>query len=477
MTIMVVGLCGCSKWLNVKPYDKISEDELLKTEAGFEKFLNGIYIELNREELYGSSLSVEMVEIMGGAYEIGDESNIWGNYTDLRDYKYESEYWRTRFTATWNKAYSLILNCNKLLEKIDGKEELFSGNAYDMFRGESLALRAMLHFDMLRLFGPVYKLHPEAKSIPYYTHSTTVPEPQLSAEDILNKVINDLEQALVFLEKDPIKTEGTLMTSDPAGNSNYWRFRQLRLNYYAVEALLARAHLWAGNNKEAYKRAWDVIVAADKGIFPFVKSEDVIGSVKDPDRIFSSEVIFALTHSQRVKLFKNYFDPKRTTFTFKMENELLTKTIFGGNVVTGGYQDDYRNRVQWSSSGSNRYFVQYDDMIANGKIQNTMIPMIRLGELFLICAETKTDNLNDGAGLINMLRRNRGIKSKYTELDQEHLILEYIRELYGEGQLFYLYKRLYTNIIRSNDPTKNQLASPNVFVVPLPEDEKGVSQN
>ena len=81
--VLAMGLSACGKWLDVKPYDKISEEELLSSEAGFEKFLNGIYIELNSELLYGGAMTVEMLEIMGGAYEIGDDNSVWGNYSEL----------------------------------------------------------------------------------------------------------------------------------------------------------------------------------------------------------------------------------------------------------------------------------------------------------------------------------------------------------------------------------------------------------
>ena len=141
---------GCNSWLDVKPYDQISEDELIRSEEGFQKLLNGIYIDLNDGALYGKALTVEMVEIMGGAYEIGSNTLVWGNYPDLQKYNYGTEYWRGRLDETWNKAYALILNCNKLLENIEGKQELFTGDNYNIIRGEALALRAMLHFDMLR---------------------------------------------------------------------------------------------------------------------------------------------------------------------------------------------------------------------------------------------------------------------------------------------------------------------------------------
>ena len=79
---------GCNSWLDVKPYDQISEDELICSEEGFQKLLNGIYIDLNDGALYGKALTVEMVEIMGGAYEIGSNTLVWGNYPDLQKYNY-----------------------------------------------------------------------------------------------------------------------------------------------------------------------------------------------------------------------------------------------------------------------------------------------------------------------------------------------------------------------------------------------------
>ena len=68
LILLASALCpGCSGWLDVKPYDQISEEELLESEEGFQKLLDGIYIELNSDELYGSTLSVEMIEILSAA--------------------------------------------------------------------------------------------------------------------------------------------------------------------------------------------------------------------------------------------------------------------------------------------------------------------------------------------------------------------------------------------------------------------------
>ena len=369
---------SCDSWLEVKPYDQIAEGELQKSEEGYQKMLNGIYIDLNSDALYGQTLSVEMIEVMGGAYTIGTDNSVWGNYKDLSSYQYNTEYWRNRLDQTWNKAYALILNCNKILETIDGNKNLFTDGSYYIIKGEALALRAMLHFDMLLLFGPVYSKDSDKKAIPYYTKQTNSPEPILTAQEVMEKITTDYEDALNYLANDPVKTEGTMMSSTEDGSSNFLRYRALRLNYYAVEALMARAYLYMGNKTEAFKYATDVIKTADQNIFPFVDKNLVIGSPADPDRIFSSEVLFALTNTSRGTIHKNFFDPSRLpNYVFRMDDSMMSNLVYGGAATTGGYQDDYRYRACWMATGSNRYFYKYSDMVANGSIQNTMIPMVR----------------------------------------------------------------------------------------------------
>ena len=462
---------SCDSWLEVKPYDQIAKGELQKSEEGYQKMLNGIYIDLNSDALYGQTLSVEMIEVMGGAYTIGSDNSVWGNYKDLSSYQYNTEYWRNRLDQTWNKAYALILNCNKILETIDGNKNLFTDGSYYIIKGEALALRAMLHFDMLRLFGPVYSKDSDKKAIPFYTKQTNSPEPILTAQEVMEKITTDYEDALNYLANDPVKTEGTMMSSTEDGSSNFLRYRALRLNYYAVEALMARAYLYMGNKTEAFKYATDVIKTADQNIFPFVDKNLVIGSPADPDRIFSSEVLFALTNTSRGTIHKNFFDPSRLpNYVFRMDDSMMSNLVYGGAATTGGYQDDYRYRACWMATGSNRYFYKYSDMVANGSIQNTMIPMVRLGEMFLIAAESQSGDLKAGVQYVNALRRNRGV-ANLTTLTPDLLKYEYIRELYGEGQLFFLYKRLNSDIITSATSSKNPKASDLIFVVPLPDTE------
>lgn len=469
--MMLLMSASCAKWLDVKPYDKISQDELLKAEDGFIKQLNGIYIELNSDMLYGGALTVEMIEIMGGAYLMGTDKSVWGNYSDLASYEYGTEYWRARMNETWNKAYSLILNCNLLLESLETTDVKFTGDNYKVIKGETLALRAMLHFDLLRIFGPVYSHGAQQKAIPYYKKYTVTPNAILTAEEVAAEITHDLLEARILLANDPIRKKGTMMEAPSDGSSVFMYYRNLRLNYYAVTALLARSALYFGDKEQAYSYATEVIDAAASGVFPFVDKSLVTGSPDDPDRIFSSELIFALTNTQRNKLFKNYFDPSRIpNYVFRMDNDVMSSLIYGGGAQTGGNQDDYRYRVNWVATGANRYFYKYSDMVDAGNIRNTMIPMLRLGEMYLIAAETCSSELAPGVAYVNALRSNRGV-GNLQELTQETLQYEYIRELYGEGQLFYMYKRMFSPVIVSAVASKNPQPSDAIFTVPLPDSE------
>lgn len=477
---MITVLCctlafgACDSWLDVKPYDKIAEEDLLNSEAGFQKLLNGVYIELNDDNLYGKALMVEMIEVMGGAFKIGTDNAQWGDYIDLNNYAYGTEAWRGRFDRTWEKAYALIMNCNKILDNLEGREGLFTGINYDIIRGEALALRAMLHFDMLRLFGPVYKNNPEGTGIPYYPHQTPVVNDILPANEVLEHVIGDLLEAEKALAEDPIITSGTLMSGNANGEaSNFLRYRALRVNYYAVQGLLARVYLYAGDKGNAFAYADKVIRAAESGTFPFVERTQI-----KKDRIFSSEVLFALTNVNRVMLFRDIYDPTRTpNAVFTMDDKLLN-FLYSTSGSSG--QSDFRYEANWQSArlpgleSSSMYFYKYSDMDSTSLIQNTMIPMLRLGEMYLIAAESQSDDLTAGLPYVNTLRSKRGITG-LGSLTSANLTYEYMRELYGEGQLFYYYKRNYTTILKGTNGSgtrpNGQAASDRVFVVPLPDTE------
>lgn len=481
LALLAAILTACDSYLDVKPYDAIGEGELFSSEQGFRKLLNGVYIDLNDDALYGRSLTVEMLEVMANDCNVGTNTDTWGEYVNLYNHEYTSTYWRGRFDNVWDKAYALIMNCNKILDNIDARRDLFSDTHYRMIKGEALALRAYLHFDMLRLFGPVYQRDSTATAIPYRLHQSLSADAPLPADSVVRLVIADLNAAHALLaDADPILTAGTQMSADPSGD-NFERYRPLRFNYYAVEALLARVWQWRSGTSgdaaasQAYAWAKGVIDRAGS-LFPFVSKEVVLGQPANPDRVFSSEVIFGLTNPQRGQLFKKNYDPALLPNPVFCPDSVIFNEYMFGNVsptlTYGGSKDDYRYIAQWKTVGSTPYFYKYQDLSNTGLVLNTIVPMLRLGELYLIAAETAPTETERYAYL-NALRTHRGLTAVSSRLEATTKY-EFVRELYGEGQIFYYYKRQYMRILRTIDGNGSGVQvqpSEKVYVVPLPDTE------
>ena len=144
---------SCSNWLDIKPSDRISEENNFSDLAGFKKALNGVYIELNNPDLYGKNLSCEFIEILAQRYAVGDENK---SNKELMKFSYNGSAGRGKSTSIWGTAYKLIANANLILKNVEQHRDVLVGEYYNLVKGETLALRALLHFDLFRLFGPVY---------------------------------------------------------------------------------------------------------------------------------------------------------------------------------------------------------------------------------------------------------------------------------------------------------------------------------
>ena len=54
LLVCITGIfSGCHSWLDVQPEDQVTDGQLFSTESGFRTALNGIYVELSNNALYG----------------------------------------------------------------------------------------------------------------------------------------------------------------------------------------------------------------------------------------------------------------------------------------------------------------------------------------------------------------------------------------------------------------------------------------
>ena len=491
--LMTISLASCADWLEVKMEDKIMEPVLFSNYAGYVSAINGVYMNLNNYYTGGNLFNI--LDVMAQYYDVTE--NTTHTFRNYMSFNYSDVDVENANSSLWNQAYTIIANTNAILDHLQDIDDTpLTPTQYSVLRGEALALRAMMHFDLLRRHGSIYAINPDAESIPYQSDTKREIRPFLPHREVMSLIFNDLNEAARLLKDyDPIMIEGTKdITTEDNGVASYdMAFRHLRLNYYAVQGLLARAYLWIGDKTNAYNIAKHEIIdkvnTDELKIFPWVTKERIEAD-GCPDFIFSTELLFALYNSDRTKYNTNSFSE-----SLSMSNRL---TFYGETMaeskVTSFYdnENDYR-RLPWNiveptqaeldqaaeegrDPKSTLYTKKYADFTSGAVVPGTttyryMMPMIRLSEMYLIAAEATTDR-NEAYELLNTVRYNRQCPDLADDGNfSRYLTYEFAREMLGEGQLFYFYKRRQETLVISRTGSFDCNMSINSYVWPIPESE------
>ncbi len=456
---------SCDKFLDIKPEDKFLEEQLFSTKEGIYTALNGIYIKMVDKKAYGGNLTMGTVEVMSQGYNTSDSrhsSHLVGNYS------YKDESVRAYFNDIWINMYTNILNINNLLQGLQVYNGVLSPEEEKIIAGEAHALRAMLHFDLLRLYGPIYSENPQNDAIPYYTEPKTKIAEMLSAEEVVYKVLEDLDIAEELLEKDTIRTAGPMKIAGDDYSLNFLKYRNLRLNYYAVKALQARVNLYAGNKTIALEAAKSVIDEALEW-FPWVIDDKITSGGANIDRTFSTEVIFALQNNNLYNRQKDYFSASLDFDKILAPSTIRLEEIYESN--TSDYRFEYSWFISTEAAKDFRTFFKFADVEDKSASFRFMQPLIRMSEMFYIAAETEPDPAL-ALEYLNTVRYERGLANLSTGVNLENEIQkEYRKEFYGEGQMFFYYKRKNIAAIKSGSDSKDIQMSSEQYVVPLPLSE------
>lgn len=454
-------LTSCDSWLDVVPDDRISETVVFEEQKGYQKLLNGLYSGMTSTTLYGRNLSVGAVDVMAQYYNTSSMSSV---YYDLAKYGYSTSASESLMSGIWGKAYSLISNANTLIGAIDNPDCPLIDRQKKRMKGEALTVRAFIHFDLLRLFGPVPTQLSE-QAIPYQTSGELAVQPIETGTQILAKIKADLTEAVGLLkESEPLLMPDKYESSDVDS-------RPFRMNYYAAKAVLARVYLWEGNKEDAYDTAVEVINEGSAE-FPFVTNEEATGL--NPDRLFTSEVLFSLYNTSRERnLYNELFSP-----VLGISQRLFPSGAIGSGRLEEWYDDqnDYRYKI-WAVDQQNLYCQKYRPIETDTYINYT-VPLLRMSEMYLIAAECASDT--DAAGTwLNTLRNQRNSFTVEVSSDNlgDLLTQEYRKEFWGEGQMFYYLKRHVMEKIPDGTKESGTISMvPSYYVIPLPDGEASMRE-
>mgnify|MGYP001627433210 CR=1 FL=1 len=438
---VIFNLLSCKKWLDVRPKSEIDERVLFSTQDGFDQALTGVYIKMAAPQLYGDNLTLSFIDVLSQNYQVTSTSNI---YYPASQYDYTNQSVRSTLDIVWGQMYNAIWHLNNILANLDGNKAIFNNGRFNLYKGEVLALRAYMHFDLLRLFGPVYSIDSAKLAIPYLKLPLARISSRISASSVMNSIISDLREADALMGSDPILSSSALTTI---------RERQNKMNALAVKGTLARVLMYRGSTEDKASALLLSQSVINSNVLRFVSNNDIING---RDKTFNTEHLFSMKSQQLPDQVNIHFIPGAP--------QLLTNDI---NVIRQTFEVsssgsvDYRYTYLWENTGT---------VFLNRKYTNELyVPLLRLSEMYYIAAECESSNPSVATNYLNVIRANRAVtplSSLNTTQVLSEIFKEYKKEFIGEGQLLYYYKRL--NRPSIDGTSKN---TTEVYNIPLPANE------
>ncbi|RHR78299.1 RagB/SusD family nutrient uptake outer membrane protein [Odoribacter sp. AF15-53] len=455
LSCVLLGLSGCSDWLTIQPETQITEEDMFKTQGGFYDALTGCYV------LMRNNYSPDGVMVLGATEYM---ANLW--YTNVQSgtsYEYVIHNYRAdlvdkTLSQLFLNQYEIIANTNNLLEHIDAQDNVLSSGERDLYKGEVLGLRAFIHFDLIRLWGPMpTQVNENYLYLPYALTVQLENHPYSNYRNYMTQLCADLDSAELLLQRVDPAVAGN------AYQSTYGSYRKNRMNYYAVLGLQARVHLWLGEREEALRYARlvrDAVNESGSKVFSLGTQSDL----NRYDRVlYSSEQLFGVSLEE----FADNLVADGNTPSFSQTTARLTD-LFPSR--------DIRSQLWYAARGDNRSPNKYGNMASydtETPAPNFSVPLIRLSEMYLIIAECA--DLTEANTAYTEFLAARGLETtELTEANREGILqLEYLKEFYGEGQMFYVYKRLGTVTMRWSERANGV----DDYVLPLPSRELSTTEN
>ena len=444
--VLIFSLFSCNKdeFLNKKPYDKISTDNLIVDYSTFKAAADGVY-DIFQSPYYYDSYALLLPDLMSDNVH----NNNFYAFSDIDQYKTKAD---DRYVEQmWDKMASLIAQASIVIRQAEAFDFGSDQAAANKLLGQVYIARGIAYFDMQRFFAQPYNftgdaLHLGVPIVDEDLVGTQLVSPaRATTKEVYDQILSDFNKGLSLIGSDVV--------------SPYY------LNKYSAEAMLARIYLYMNNWQKAVDLASDVI---NSGNYSLIPNGDYVASWKLDQ---TSESIFSIantkTDNAKYTSINYYYIFKRFLATTDLVNSFQAGDVRRNLIGTG-------NKVLKFSS----YFFDNN------------IPVIRLSEMYLIKAEALAE-LGDDAGArdaVNaILLRANPTATPYTESgDALKQIIqdERRKELMFEGhRLFDLTRRKQSFVKYSTaQQTPINVNYPNnLTVLPIPlkeiESNNNISQD
>lgn len=269
ISLSIVATTSACSFLEVEKIGKSDIQTYFMEVTALEPAMNGIY---NLMFSFYDRYHVQYSEICGDALMLSASSG--GTWVDYQNFATTSSYETSAVGYMWKGGYEVINNANQVIYWAPLLKESFPNDIQliDNVVAASLFVRALMHFDLCRVYGQNYTYTADAghlgvairDKIPSLSETIR----RSSVKDCYQLCIEDLNQALATFN-----------------NCQYDAWRPTPM---ACKALLARIYLYMGNMQLAERYATDVI--NEKNL---TSREEYLDMFCDPSEI-GKEAIFRL---------------------------------------------------------------------------------------------------------------------------------------------------------------------------------------
>ena len=436
-------IASCSKWFDVQPKTEIKEDMIFSNVSGYKAAQTGVYTLMAGQSLYGGELTMSFLDVLAQYY------NFTGNtayYFYAQHYDYGQAACKSVTESIWADAYKAIVNADNVLAHLDAGENVLSPMMHSVIRGEMLGIRAMLHFDILRMFAQAPVLGTDVPAIPYVDAVGRTPLPRLTVAQVLGRISDDCAEALNALAQyDPYSPDavGISLTQD---EKQFLTHREEHFNWQAVRALQCRVAMWQGQYDEASEIASELIR---------LQGDHISGN------------IFALYSDKLSNYSEDYFAPRQST-SLEISPETYISLF---EVMKYGSNDNRsRNFVAAYPNTTNMFVSRW---YKTNVLPTVDMPIFTTAEMYHTLAECLHHQGDDEGAIatLNTLRSAYGLEAfpmNYQTCDaMEEIQKDFRKHQIGLGQMFYFYKRLGIDPV----PGAPDDFTISKYILPLPDDE------
>ena len=425
---------GCKKsYLEQTPFDSLTPDQALASEAVLADDVNGAYAALRSVSLFGRDFVI-LGDLMADNTYVEIQNS--GRY--LIQYNYSMSSSDDIASEMWSAAYTGILRTNRIIDAN------VTGGKVPAIKAEAYAIRALLYFKLVNIYAKPYTDDPSALGVPLILHYDPYNLPtRNTVTEIYQQIVSDLTAAF----------------QDAPDFVNSSRFSK-----YSIEAFLAKVYLYMGNNASAKASATDVI---NNSGFTLVAPSDYNSYWADPtDRDDQVETLFEVDADG---IDNNGFDDYAGMYFNGYGDIFASQQLY--NLYSAS---DVRKTVMepgTTKSGAPGFIVTKFPNAGNSDRDN--IKVIRLSEVYLIAAEASLPaNEADALMYLNALVTQRdpsfaGYSSTGSAL-LDDIVTERRKELAFEGDRFSDLNRLKLPIVRAANP--GAISAP--LNIPYPDNKR-----